>query len=347
MAEKIQSTTKNIRIDIMRAIGIILVVLGHSHCPGTYYIYLFHMALFFIISGYCYKTSHTDDARGLGVYILKKLKRFYLPFIIFNAILILIDHFIFDRVLSFKDFIILFINSLGMNQGSTLSGAFWFFKTMLMLLITYGVIDFILKKIPHIRQKTLLFHSIISVIFLGLGYFCSLKGIVLFGFDKVFSYYILFHLGRLFKEKVHIELNHIKRLFVIILSLAVLVVCRRFGEIDLDINQYVNPLFLLITSIAGYFLVYEISYYFAKPQWLLKSLTVIGTNTIAVMMFHFLCFKIVTYIQIQIYNLPASAISAFPVLYNLPFWWIAYTLVGIVIPLGLSLLYKRLIAHRK
>lgn len=347
MTEKIQPTTKNIRIDIMRAIGIILVVLGHSHCPGTYYIYLFHMALFFIISGYCYKTIHTDNAKGLGIYILKKLKRFYLPFVIFNAILVIIDHFVFNRGLSVKDFIILFVNSLGMNQGSTLSGAFWFFKIMLLLLITYGVIDYLLKKIPHIRTKTLLFHSIISVIFLGMGYYCQLKGLVLYGFDKVLSYYILFHLGRLFKEKVHIELNHFKRLIVIVLSITVLIICRRFGEIDLDINQYVNPGFLLITSCAGWFLVYEISYYLAKPQWLQKLLTIIGTNTIAVMVFHFVCFKIVTYIQIQIYNLPPSAISAFPVLYNLPFWWIAYAIVGLVIPVGLSLLYKRLIPHRK
>ena len=342
-----QPTTKNVRIDIMRAIGIILMVLGHSHCPGTYYIYLFHMALFFIISGYCYKTSHTDTAKGLGIYILKKIKRFYIPFIVFNALLVIIDHFLFDRGLRLKDFIILFLNSLGMNQGSTLSGAFWFLKVMLLLLITYGIIDYLIKKIPHFRTKTLLVHSIIAVIFLGMGYLCQLKGRVLFGFDKVLSYYILFHLGRLFKEKIHIELNHIKRILVIVISAAILIICRRFGEIDLDINQYVNPGFLLITSTAGWFLVYEISYYLARPKWLQKFMTIIGTNTMAIMVFHFLCFKLITYIQIQIYDLQASAISAFPVLYNLPFWWIAYTFVGLFIPLGLSLLYKRLIPRRR
>ena len=38
-------------IDSMRGIGIVLMVLGHSGFPGTDFIYLFHMALFFMLSG--------------------------------------------------------------------------------------------------------------------------------------------------------------------------------------------------------------------------------------------------------------------------------------------------------
>ena len=37
-------------IDSMRGIGIVLMVLGHSGFPGTDFIYLFHMALFFMLS---------------------------------------------------------------------------------------------------------------------------------------------------------------------------------------------------------------------------------------------------------------------------------------------------------
>lgn len=39
-------------IDSMRGIGIVLMVLGHSGFPGTDFIYLFHMALFFMLSGW-------------------------------------------------------------------------------------------------------------------------------------------------------------------------------------------------------------------------------------------------------------------------------------------------------
>ena len=39
-------------LDAMRGIGIVLMVAGHSGFAGTDFIYLFHMALFFMLSGY-------------------------------------------------------------------------------------------------------------------------------------------------------------------------------------------------------------------------------------------------------------------------------------------------------
>ena len=41
-------------IDSMRGIGIVLMVLGHSGFRGTDFIYLFHMALFFMLSGWLF-----------------------------------------------------------------------------------------------------------------------------------------------------------------------------------------------------------------------------------------------------------------------------------------------------
>ena len=41
-------------LDSMRGIGIVLMVLGHSGFPGTDFIYLFHMALFFMLSGWLF-----------------------------------------------------------------------------------------------------------------------------------------------------------------------------------------------------------------------------------------------------------------------------------------------------
>ena len=45
---------RNEIIDIAKAIGIILMVIGHTRCPEylRHLIYLFHMPLFFILSGY-------------------------------------------------------------------------------------------------------------------------------------------------------------------------------------------------------------------------------------------------------------------------------------------------------
>lgn len=51
---------RNINIDIIKGIGIILMVGGHCGMPFTHFIYLFHMAIFFMASGYCFNASNSE-----------------------------------------------------------------------------------------------------------------------------------------------------------------------------------------------------------------------------------------------------------------------------------------------
>ena len=76
-------------VDVFKGIGIILVVIGHTTSPIGAYIYLFHMAAFFFISGYT--TSLEKDS--LKDYFLKKVKTLLIPFFTINIL------FIFIRVL--------------------------------------------------------------------------------------------------------------------------------------------------------------------------------------------------------------------------------------------------------
>lgn len=67
-------------IDSMRGIGIVLMVLGHSGFRGTDFIYLFHMALFFMLSGWLF------SLRGGPVHFIKrKAVTLWLPFVLANT----------------------------------------------------------------------------------------------------------------------------------------------------------------------------------------------------------------------------------------------------------------------
>ena len=67
-------------LDSMRGIGIVLMVLGHSGFPGTDFIYLFHMALFFMLSGWLF------SLRGGPVHFIKrKVVTLWLPFVLANT----------------------------------------------------------------------------------------------------------------------------------------------------------------------------------------------------------------------------------------------------------------------
>ena len=60
--EKITLTDRrDVSIDIIKGLGIFCVVAGHCSAPITKFVYLFHMAIFFIASGYCYKHNNSES----------------------------------------------------------------------------------------------------------------------------------------------------------------------------------------------------------------------------------------------------------------------------------------------
>ena len=74
-------------IDVMKGIGICLVVTGHIWGPAHNYIFWFHMPLFFFISGYLYK----PDKSSIN-YFKKKARHLLVPYISFLILLSLPDY---------------------------------------------------------------------------------------------------------------------------------------------------------------------------------------------------------------------------------------------------------------
>lgn len=68
----------------------------------------------------------------------------------------------------------------------------------------------------------------------------------------------------------------------------------------------------------------------------------VGRNSLHIMLWHFLAFKIVSFVYIKLCGLPPYYLASFTVL-NVDYLWIAYTLVGVVVPLGAAVLSHTLI----
>lgn len=66
-----------------------------------------------------------------------------------------------------------------------------------------------------------------------------------------------------------------------------------------------------------------------------------GQHSLAIMIGHFLAFKLVNCIGVLIAGLPMCCIAAFPVLFDDHAWWIIYTIVGIVIPLCVAEVWSK------
>ena len=76
-------TTKRIEtIDIMKGLGIIMVMLGHQDLPVSHLIYSFHMPLFFIIGGYLYKE------KSVSLSLKNDFRRLIIPYVFASSLII-------------------------------------------------------------------------------------------------------------------------------------------------------------------------------------------------------------------------------------------------------------------
>lgn len=80
------NTTRDITFDIMKGIGILLVIIGHlahGYGPLIPIIYTFHMPLFFIVSGYFYKQKNPAEL------FKRDIKLLVIPYLLVSLLLII------------------------------------------------------------------------------------------------------------------------------------------------------------------------------------------------------------------------------------------------------------------
>ncbi len=83
-----QQAERNAQFNILSALAMILVVMGHVDegmltIGGLFPYYSFHIALFVFISGYFYRPEQEEK---IGTYLLKKAKTLLLPYFIWNVV---------------------------------------------------------------------------------------------------------------------------------------------------------------------------------------------------------------------------------------------------------------------
>lgn len=86
---------RNLVIDILKGLGIILMVAGHSGFPFTRFIYLFHMAIFFIASGFCFKSQSSDNIGTTIKFVKSRFVKLWLPYVVWTAVFFFAPQYIY------------------------------------------------------------------------------------------------------------------------------------------------------------------------------------------------------------------------------------------------------------
>jgi len=329
-----------------KAIGIILMVLAHAMSPEHVVwrvIYTFHMPLFFIMSGYCFKEKYLDDAKQ---FVMRKIKGIYVPYIAF-ALPFLALHNLFchcyiyepDWLYGWKDYAWnagRIVTRMSMNEG--LLGTFWFLKELLWgslifyatlrlvkwvkglkgewmkgfmaisLLVLADIMCIFRLQIPYF---TISHKSILAACFIAVGYWWKQA-------DWQMNKWVLWIGGA---AVITIELLLLRKVEFMLLS-------------PKQLPLYVIP------AIAGTMITYEFSKLIFKILDLRlkignRILEFVGQHTLAIMALHMLAFKLVSYILIRVNDLPIERLEDFPVIYDYANIWgvLLYTFVGICVPL--------------
>lgn len=357
---------RNNRIDIIKAIGILLMVLGHARFPFSHFIYLFHMPIFFIAAGYCYNNKYSTNGATLLELLKKRLLSLWLPYVLYNlGFLVLHNFFVqinimtnssayldsmgvynlsggYAQFYNLKDGIIAAFKILLFSAPEPMAGAAWFLRVLLVITFLYTLTEYLIDKFFPQRRNLLQF--LLAVIAIGISFGISFTGFAYMNIPTMFSGYMLFYIGILLR-KYNFE-KHITASTKILAgagcaSFVLLIILNSYGSVNIDLNQYTNPLFLLCASLAGWVLVWSVATIIDRFRWSRIFFCYLGQNTIPVLLLHFLCFKIITYLEVKAFDLEDYMLAAFPVLIHDGFWWVLYGIAGVGIPLLLTWAWQK------
>jgi Fucose 4-O-acetylase and related acetyltransferases len=330
-------------MDIAKAFAIIAVVIGHSGSPVTHIIYLYHMPLFFFLSGYFYKDMYSKSPVTL---LKKRLKSLYIPFVAWELLFLLLHNVFFklsmysDKVgygttgshlYTTKEFIINAAKIIAFIGTEQLAGAFWFILSLFTVNILFVLTSYFSTK--YIKNSEY-FRFLVVFLAFTIGNIATYYGFNLhyqlnISFVALFIYYI----GYLYRKiERRIDFNS----YLLVISFLSLIISSLYGSIDMVNNKYLSPSFLIFNSLAGIYL----NIYFAKKIISYKMnytlLDYIGKNTFTIMALHLLSFKLINIIQVNMYNLPFYMVAKFPVIDGANGWWLLYSACGLFLPIGVK-----------
>lgn len=102
-----------------------------------------------------------------------------------------------------------------------------------------------------------------------------------------------------------------------------------------------NPFVISMIGLIGSLGVYGVSSLLTN-SFLGYGLSVLGNYSFSIMVFHFLAFKVVAFVQCLFLDLDVSNLATFPCLITDNGWWILYVVAGVVLPVFLSKTYHKL-----
>ena len=298
-------------IDFARGLGILLVITGHASISllPKYFIYGFHIPLFFVITGICFNVK-TDDK--FAPFLLKKIRTILVPYIFISCVWIIIDSLtaLFRHSFSLQ----FFIDNAKLYVFQRHYRAVWFLACIFLSEIIVFFLVKVLQRFKDVRMITL--GVIVFFFILSLFYTRYSSAKLPWCADSTLTAVPFILSGWLIKDKIKqqsifdIKLPTCILLFVISLIANVINVIGFYGSNKLDFSngEFGNHFLYLSSAFMGTFGVFGIAKLVKKN----RIINYIGQNSIIFFTVHPMIFKL-------FYFLPQPETPAAVILFNLFF----------------------------
>lgn len=275
-------------IDILKGIGIILVVFGHVHSNDIIYnwIYSFHMPLFFFAGGCVYKKKDVLED------IKRRLNTIVIPYFSFGFLILvywqLVERKFRYSELSFWDSVVgLFRGQFGSLEFNV---HLWFLPAFFVTVILFNLLQNIGgKKLTHI---VVILMSVAFVVF-------PLPELV-WGIDRVFKFIGFYAIGNIFADyKVDKQITKCPILIKVIIS-GILVL----GSFALTYYRWDKNWMWYITGIIGIVAVAVISIAMKRS----KLLERLGKSTLAILCVHGPVYRVLIKVLSMVLNITTDEV---------------------------------------
>ena len=360
---------RNSQIDAMRGIAIIMMVYGHTFGTFREWVYLFHMPVLFMISGFLFDEKHITSKENAYKYWFGKLRRLIVPYMICNLIVMLLNNIwvSIGFLNNSEEFLNATANAVNPQRGFGKFGIYTaivnVYKILLLryipqlasptwfLTVLFGVISvnclatFWMARISGKKIRVYLFSTVFLLMLLLSWYITLNMPEISNTFElrhlRIIPAYVAFMMG-VAVSAVH-KRTHSHTVYMIlgIVGLVILfIILSHGGHIELSRCEIYNPIVYVLCSLSGWFILFYCSYLLNK----IKAgtiLTYIGKHTMAILFLHMICFRTVSFIYVLYKGLPKYMIASSPVIFSTSeLTKIIYTIVGVVVPIAMYQIWR-------
>lgn len=319
--------------DVLKGLGIIAVVIGHSGSFLTPYVYMYHIMLFFYIAGFLYNDKYSTDPY---LFIGKRIQSLWILAVKYSILYTLLHNiFISIGVYSADTGSFDFNNTLGGIYNSIflygfewMGGALWFVPFLFFSIVAFCFFRWSMLFIKNDLKREIIISSVllcliyISIFLIGKNVYYN------YHFHLIFIALPIMQLAFIVK-KYNLVVTY--KWYIALISAATMFAIYRYTKQRLDVSQsfIINIYIFYLATFAGIYLNLYIASIILYSKYITKVFAFWGKNSFHIMALHFICFKTVDYVNYIVFKAPFTAIASFPI--SNEDYWIYYTLCGLVL----------------